>query len=1528
MDTVKLSSPMPDANQCPHCGTPLPTGALAGLCPACLLKLGAAADTVTDANQKKFVPPSVAELAPLFPQLEILELIGKGGMGAVYKARQKQLDRIVALKILPPGIGNDAAFAERFTREAKALAKLNHPGIVTLYEFGVTSGYQPATLNSQLFFFLMEFVDGVNLRQLLHAGRISAREALAIVPQICDALQFAHDQGIVHRDIKPENILLDRRGRVKVADFGLVKIMGGNDDEPAAAGHAVAGSITLTDAGKVMGTPQYMSPEQIHAPGEVDHRADIYALGVVFYQMLTGELPGKKIEAPSKKVQIDVRLDEIVLRALEKKPELRFQQASILKTQIETISESENPPDEPESSPFFPALAWGLVYAGFVAWMLMGLELPPRVASHFNVAGKADGWMSRDAYYLFAGGLPLFFAGFFWLVSRSAIHFPQLVNLPHRDFWLAPERRAFTAELLLSRLLWLATLMTIFFGGLHWLVAQANRHPQPHLDMGGLVVLLTGFFIGLLMWLVALVTRFAEVGNAPGAATRKPKLSRSAMVCLICIVVAEVALISSLLVHERTKAAVPEIAQLMDGATAEQVAHSPLIQSWSTQIHLFRYVLVPLAVAGIFGAIIFGKLAAAQKKGRPKSDPKFLPAIEVWLALMDNGDFAKSWETAAPYFQRAMAKTEWVDRLKEVRHPLGPVLARKLISGKSTTGGMWFEAKYETSFAGLLAATETVTFAKQANGDWLAIGYLIRPAGEMDTATFFSDGRQAMFFSSLSGVLGIVAFCYWPQPPNVLITWIPITGILGIVYAVRARELSSGKQALAIGCVNLGIWLIVLMVCLGTTGKHPAATGQSGLAVARKITGPPFLAQIQNGEVELLVIGDQPWTNTFCWRPDGTISSQPFPIDNGSMESWVADKVTKKIAFRIHNESTNGISCPVCRADTDSGVLPEGLSWQRAYARQPDDRLIQLIACPTNAATANISLGMANGVWEAALTLEHQNDLGGARAEGDWSATWNAILKDAAVAVNCNYSKKEDWEARMVGVSDDGKITVIPENSSSVSTLSTGGILLVNTNEFAHLKEFQLQRRKYQWVEFRNVSLQPRHQTTVTVKDFGAGKQIAPVAAQNFSFGPVVERVLPCELPLNFLAGINFGSGQVETISFGTNDVSPGGQSGDDYFNQKGVDMTAIGDPKLMPQSSGLNCRLGTFALPVAAAEWDRASAAIVLMHATNLPTMQAPVKNTPEFMNMTVMLFSEDGVLPKTYIFHTAKGEAGILQITGFTENPRGVKLRYKLVQNIAAASASVEDDVARLKHEIEMNELAIARKKFKAEVLAQGGKEFSASNIVAMVKHAYATIYSYRDSGWTVHEGGFSSTNQFTQLLDRRKLYRIRVVTGANPFSHTNRWWSDGTTEFWQQDVSGIAENSSPGTESCNISLVSQDSFVPALFFNLGWGNILNNMAYASPVDLVRRRDETISGVNCYVLEQADNGWTVWVGKNDFLIRQYRSFISKASMVEARKHSPSPTQVSLPNYDITTVQSFENIVVNEDLPREKFISASTDGK
>jgi tRNA A-37 threonylcarbamoyl transferase component Bud32 len=271
-----------------------------------------------------FVPPEPAELARQFPQLEILELLGQGGMGVVYKARQQQLDRLVALKILPPQIGRTEAFAERFTREARSLARLSHPRIVMIYDFGRTG--------SGLYYFIMEFVDGTDLRRVIQSGELSTSEALAIIPQVCEALQYAHEEGIVHRDIKPENILLNKKGQVKIADFGLAKLLG----RPASV-------YTLTRADQRMGTPHYMAPEQIEHPHKVDHRADIYSLGVVFYEMLTGELPLGRFPLPSQKVQVDVRLDEVVLKTLEKEPERRYQHASEVKTDVEIISSEDHP---------------------------------------------------------------------------------------------------------------------------------------------------------------------------------------------------------------------------------------------------------------------------------------------------------------------------------------------------------------------------------------------------------------------------------------------------------------------------------------------------------------------------------------------------------------------------------------------------------------------------------------------------------------------------------------------------------------------------------------------------------------------------------------------------------------------------------------------------------------------------------------------------------------------------------------------------------------------------------------------------------------------------------------------------------------------------------------------------------------------------------------------------------------------------------------------------------------------------------
>ena len=267
---------------------------------------------------RNFEPPSLEKIGELFPGLEIISLLGAGGMGAVYKARQKGLDRMVALKILPEEFGHDVKFALRFTREARTLAKLNHPNIVSVHEFGSVD---------DLYYFLMEYVDGSTLRDVVLAKELAPDHALKIVPNLCDALQYAHDHGIVHRDIKPENILMAKDGSIKIADFGLSRIVDSDNQ-----------AMALTQTHQVLGTPRYMAPEQFEGSRSVDHRADIYSLGVVFYEMLTGELPIGRFEAPSQKVQVDVRLDEVVLRTLEKEPRRRYQAASEIKSDLHSIT--------------------------------------------------------------------------------------------------------------------------------------------------------------------------------------------------------------------------------------------------------------------------------------------------------------------------------------------------------------------------------------------------------------------------------------------------------------------------------------------------------------------------------------------------------------------------------------------------------------------------------------------------------------------------------------------------------------------------------------------------------------------------------------------------------------------------------------------------------------------------------------------------------------------------------------------------------------------------------------------------------------------------------------------------------------------------------------------------------------------------------------------------------------------------------------------------------------------------------------
>ncbi len=311
---------------CPHCQgrfdfLPEP-GRTEAFCPRCgkTFDPGTAQAAPAAWETPTAIAPQVDEaIAPgtLLGQYRIEALLGRGGMGAVYRATQTSLERAVAIKVLPRPLAAAPEFVERFHREAKALAGLSHPHVVAIHDKGETNG---------LCYFVMELIDGTSLRQLLATRRPTPTEALEMARQACEALAYAHARGIIHRDVKPENLLVDRSGCVKVADFGLARIVG-----------AETSSRGLTRSAVVMGTYDYMAPEQRESARDVDARADLYSLGVVMYEMLTGGLPLGRFEPPSKRSGVDPRVDGIVMRLLERDRAERWASAAEVKAQIEEV---------------------------------------------------------------------------------------------------------------------------------------------------------------------------------------------------------------------------------------------------------------------------------------------------------------------------------------------------------------------------------------------------------------------------------------------------------------------------------------------------------------------------------------------------------------------------------------------------------------------------------------------------------------------------------------------------------------------------------------------------------------------------------------------------------------------------------------------------------------------------------------------------------------------------------------------------------------------------------------------------------------------------------------------------------------------------------------------------------------------------------------------------------------------------------------------------------------------------------------
>ena len=293
----------------------------------------------SDPGRLRWSPPTTDHMARMLPQYADWETLGMGGMGAVYKARQLSLDRWVAIKVLPPEAADDESqYVARFKNEARTMARLSHPAIVAVHDSGETADGQ--------LYFAMEYVDGTDVARLIQQqGKLPPDHALAVAAHVCDALLYAHEQGVIHRDIKPANVLINRDGQVKVADFGLAKL---NDPSQA---------TSLTRSDMAIGTPDFVAPESLTLGMTTDHRADLYAVGVMLYNMLTGEIPRGMFKLPSIKVGTDRRFDDIITRAMENDPRDRYQSSSeirhdldhILTVPIVLADSHDNTPAVPES---------------------------------------------------------------------------------------------------------------------------------------------------------------------------------------------------------------------------------------------------------------------------------------------------------------------------------------------------------------------------------------------------------------------------------------------------------------------------------------------------------------------------------------------------------------------------------------------------------------------------------------------------------------------------------------------------------------------------------------------------------------------------------------------------------------------------------------------------------------------------------------------------------------------------------------------------------------------------------------------------------------------------------------------------------------------------------------------------------------------------------------------------------------------------------------------------------------------------
>ncbi|PQJ28573.1 protein kinase domain-containing protein [Rubritalea profundi] len=274
----------------------------------------------------EFIPPSVDHLAELLPAYKFEKLIAKGGMGAVYKATQTSLDRPVAVKVLPPELGESESFRESFIKEAKLMARLNHPNLISVFDFGEVDN---------MLYIVMELVDGATLYEKTYESHLDQQGALEATIAICRGLANAHEAGILHRDIKPANIFITHSGIPKIGDFGLARPSGD------------------TESGVIFGTPGYTAPEVLAAPDTVGPATDIFAVGVMLYELLAGKIPGDLYEPVTKHSKCDPMIDRLIRKAIASDLTQRYSSAEDFADDLEDVfRKSKQQESKSSASPF------------------------------------------------------------------------------------------------------------------------------------------------------------------------------------------------------------------------------------------------------------------------------------------------------------------------------------------------------------------------------------------------------------------------------------------------------------------------------------------------------------------------------------------------------------------------------------------------------------------------------------------------------------------------------------------------------------------------------------------------------------------------------------------------------------------------------------------------------------------------------------------------------------------------------------------------------------------------------------------------------------------------------------------------------------------------------------------------------------------------------------------------------------------------------------------------------------------------